>query len=116
MPAKNHGTTNQTLCRVNDCVVRLGVMPGEFHWHKHDNEDEFFLELQSRFLINLGNETVTLNPHQAYTVPRGERHRPRAPERTAVLMVEGKSVQPAGDQWKLALKRHLWKNCIFSGS
>ncbi len=89
---------NQTLCQVNDCVVRLGIMQGEFHWHKHDDEDEFFLVLQGQFIIEMENETVTLNPHQAYTVPRGVLHCPRAPQRTAVLMVEGKGVAPTGDQ------------------
>jgi len=34
---------NQTLCKVNDSVVRLGVVQGEYHWHKHDEDDEFFM-------------------------------------------------------------------------
>jgi mannose-6-phosphate isomerase-like protein (cupin superfamily) len=88
---------NQTLCQVNDCVVRLGVMQGEFHWHKHDEEDEFFFVLQGRFLIDLENETITLEPHQGYTIPRGVVHRTRAPARTAILMVEEGSVKPTGD-------------------
>jgi mannose-6-phosphate isomerase-like protein (cupin superfamily) len=80
---------NQTLCQVNDCVVRLGV--------KHDEEDEFFFVLPGRFLIDLENETMTLEPHQGYTIPRGVVHRTRAPARTAILMVEGGSVKPTGD-------------------
>jgi mannose-6-phosphate isomerase-like protein (cupin superfamily) len=88
---------NQTLCQVNDCVVRLGVMQGEFHWHKHDEEDEFFFVLQGKFLIDLEGETITLEPHQGYTIPRGVVHRTRAPERTVILMMEGSSVQPTGD-------------------
>jgi mannose-6-phosphate isomerase-like protein (cupin superfamily) len=87
---------NQTLCWVNDCVIRLGVMQGEFHWHKHDEEDEFFFVLEGRFLIDLEGETITLGPHQGYTVPKGVVHRTRAPERTAILMVERSSVQPTG--------------------
>jgi mannose-6-phosphate isomerase-like protein (cupin superfamily) len=89
---------NQTLCQVNDCVVRLGVMQGEFHWHKHEEEDEFFFVLQGKFLIDLEeNKTITLEPHQGYAVPRGVVHRTRAPERSAVLMVEKGSVKPTGD-------------------
>ena len=88
---------NQTLCRVNDCVVRLGVMQGEFHWHKHDEEDEFFFVLQGKFLIDIENETIELGPHQGFTVPKGVAHRTRAPVRTAILMVEGSGVQPTGD-------------------
>ena len=88
---------NQTLCRVNDCVVRLGVLQGEFHWHKHDEEDEFFFVLQGRLLIDVEGKTIPLEPHQGYTVPRGVVHRTRAPERTAVLMIEEGSVKPTGD-------------------
>lgn len=88
---------NQTLCRVNDCVIRLGVMQGEFHWHKHDEEDEFFFLLQGRFLIDLEDRTVTLEPHQGFAVPKGVVHRTRAPERSAILMVERGSVTPTGD-------------------
>ncbi len=89
---------NQTLCQVNDCVVRLGVMQGEFHWHKHDEEDEFFFVLQGEFLIDLeGNQTITLEPHQGYAIPRGVLHRTRAPERSAILMVEKSSVKPTGN-------------------
>ena len=88
---------NQTLCQVNDCVVRLGIVQGEFHWHKHDNEDEFFLTLQGKLLLDLESETIELLPHQGYTVPKGVVHRTRAPEKTVILMVEGSGVKPAGD-------------------
>ncbi len=89
---------NQTLCRVNDCVVRLGVMQGEFHWHQHDKEDEFFFLLEGEFLIDYDQSTVTLKPHQGFTVPKGVRHRTRAPVRSAVIMIEGSSVMPTGDR------------------
>ena len=89
---------NQTLTAVNDCVVRLGVLHGEFHWHKHKAEDEFFFVLQGRFLIDLEDgRTVVLEPQQGFMVPRGIVHRTRAPERTVILMMEGASVQPTGD-------------------
>jgi len=88
---------NQTLCQVNDCVIRLGIMQGEFHWHKHDEEDEFFFVLQGKFLIDLEeNKTITLEPHQGYAIPRGVVHRTRAPERSTILMVEKSSVKPTG--------------------
>lgn len=88
---------NQTLCRVNDSVVRLGVMEGEYHWHKHDALDEFFLVLEGEFVIDLEDRTVTLSPRQGFVVPRGVRHRPRAPRRTVILMVEGAGIEPTGD-------------------
>ena len=90
---------NQTLTTVNKSVVRLGIIEGDFHWHKHDGEDEFFLVLEGQLLIDIeGEETVTLDPHQGYTVPRGVVHRTRAPAgRTAILMVEAAGVSPTGD-------------------
>jgi mannose-6-phosphate isomerase-like protein (cupin superfamily) len=89
---------NQTLTTVNDSVVRLGIIEGDFHWHKHDAEDEFFLVLEGQLLIDLEDrETVTLNPHQGYTIPRGVMHRTRAPVKTAIVMVEPAGVDPTGD-------------------
>jgi mannose-6-phosphate isomerase-like protein (cupin superfamily) len=89
---------NETLTRVNDAVVRLGVIEGDFHWHKHDDEDEFFLVLEGQLLIDLEDrDTVTLDVHQAYTVPKGVVHRTRAPRRTSILMVEAADVRPTGD-------------------
>lgn len=88
---------NQTLCRVNETVVRLGVVQGEFHWHKHDKEDEFFYVVEGRFVIDLEDRTVELLPRQGLTVPKGVMHRTRAPERTVILMVEGAGVLPTGD-------------------
>jgi mannose-6-phosphate isomerase-like protein (cupin superfamily) len=106
---------NQTLCRVNDSVVRLGVVQGEYHWHKHDHLDEFFYVVDGRFLIDIesgggdsgegrggreGREarTVELTPQQGFVVPKGVVHRTRAPERAVILMVEGADIVPTGDE------------------
>lgn len=88
---------NQTLTKVNDSVVRLGVMQGEYHWHKHDDEDEFFYVVDGHFIIELEGRTVELKPRQGFTVPKGVMHRPRAPVRTVILMVEGAGIIPTGD-------------------
>lgn len=90
--------TNVSLVKVDDSVVRMGVVEGEFHWHRHSREDEFFLVMEGRLLIDLeGEDTVELDPWQAYTVPKGRLHRTRAPVRTVILMVERAGVQPRGD-------------------
>jgi len=88
---------NQTLCRVNDSVVRLGVMQGEYHWHKHDDLDEFFFVLDGHFLIDLEDRTIDLGPRQGFVVPKTVVHRTRAPERAVILMVEGVGIVPTGD-------------------
>jgi mannose-6-phosphate isomerase-like protein (cupin superfamily) len=101
VPALVDGCTdqwyNQTLCRVNDSIVRLGVVRGEYHWHKHDAEDEFFYVVDGRLLIDLEGQTVELSPGHAFVVPKGVVHRTRAPERTVMLMVEKATVVPTGD-------------------
>jgi mannose-6-phosphate isomerase-like protein (cupin superfamily) len=90
---------NQTLCQVNDSVVRLGILHGEYHWHKHDKEDEFFFTLDGKLIIDLeGSESVELNQHQGYLVPKGVVHKTRAPEKTVVLMIETAGIVPTGDE------------------
>jgi mannose-6-phosphate isomerase-like protein (cupin superfamily) len=88
---------NQTLCQVNGSVVRLGVLQGEYHWHKHDKEDEFFYVVDGLFIIDLEDRSVELSPRQGFVVPRGVTHRTRAPERTIILMVESAGIIPTGD-------------------
>lgn len=89
---------NQTLTVVNDSVVRLGVVEGEFHWHKHDNEDEFFLVLEGELEIDVEeHETIVLLPGQGVTIPKGVVHRPRAAKRTVMVMVEPGTIAPTGD-------------------
>src|SRR3954465_4693177 len=89
---------NQTLTTVNDSVVRLGVLDGEFHWHKHDDEDEFFLVLEGRLTIEVeGSDPIVLGVHDGATIPRGVMHKPCAHGRTVVLMVEPGGVVPTGD-------------------
>ena len=95
--ACTHPWWNQTLCKVNESVVRLGVVCGEYHWHKHDDVDEFFYVVSGRFLIDVDRRTVDLAPGQGFVVPKGILHRPRAPQRTVILMVDGAGIVPTGD-------------------
>lgn len=87
---------NQTLSQVNESVVRIGIVEGEYHWHKHDNEDEFFFVLEGRLLIDLEGKTMELNPGQSVTITKGVMHRPRAPQKTVMLMVETNTIVPTG--------------------
>ncbi|MGO9436880.1 MAG: cupin domain-containing protein [Terracidiphilus sp.] len=88
---------NQTLCQVNGSVVRLGVLEGEYHWHKHDEDDEFFYTVDGALLIDLESRTVELKPGQGFVVSRGVVHRTRAPKRSVVLMVENAGIIPTGN-------------------
>lgn len=95
--ACTHPWYNQTLTKVNDSVVRLGVMQGEYHWHKHDNDDEFFYVVEGLFIVDLEDRSVELKPCQGLTVPKGVLHRTRAPQRSIILMVENAGIIPTGD-------------------
>src|SRR6476661_6121728 len=88
---------NQTLCKVNDSVVRLGIIEGEYHWHSHTDLDEFFYVVEGLLLIDLEDRVVELKPRQGFVVSRGVRHRTRAPQRTVILMVEREDIIPTGD-------------------
>jgi mannose-6-phosphate isomerase-like protein (cupin superfamily) len=101
VPALVHACTdrwyNQTRCRVNDAVVRLGEVQGEYHWHKHEADDEFFYVVSGRFWIDLEDRVIELGPGQGVVVPKGVVHRPRSPERSVILMVETAGIVPTGD-------------------
>jgi mannose-6-phosphate isomerase-like protein (cupin superfamily) len=88
---------NQTLCQVNESVVRLGVVEGEYHWHQHDADDEFFYVVEGKLWIDLEERSVELPPRHGFVVPRGVLHRTRAPQRTVILMVENKGIIPTGN-------------------
>lgn len=92
-----HKWYNQTLCKVNDSVVRLGVVQGEYHWHKHDDDDEFFYVVEGTLHIDLQERTVSLTARQGFVVPRGTVHRTRATDRTVMLMVENAGIIPTGN-------------------
>lgn len=90
---------NQTLCQVNESVVRLGILHGEYHWHKHDKEDEFFFTLEGMLIVDIeGADSVELHPQQGYVVPKGVVHRTRAAEKTIVLMIETAGIVPTGEE------------------
>ena len=95
--ANNYKWFNQTLCKVNDSVVRVGIIEGEYHWHRHDNDDEFFYVVDGKLLIDLEGRTVELTPGQGFVVPKAIVHRTRAPQRTMILMVENAGIIPTGN-------------------
>lgn len=91
-----HVWLNQTLTQVNDSVVRLGIIEGSYHWHKHEYEDEFFYVVEGTLFIDLEDKTLELNPNQGVTISKNVMHRTRAPQKVVMLMVEAKDIVPAG--------------------
>ena len=89
---------NQTLTKVNDSVVRVGIVEGNYHWHKHENEDEFFFVISGKLYIDLEDKTIELNPNDGTTISKGVMHRPKAPKKTVMLMVETDTIDPLGEE------------------
>ena len=94
--ACTHRWYNETLCTVNDSFVRMAVVEGEYHWHKHDTDDEFFYVLEGHLSIDLEGRAIELDPRQGVVIPKGTLHRPRAATRTVMLMMETSSIVPTG--------------------
>ncbi len=93
-----HQWYNQTLCKVNDSVVRMAVVQGEYHWHKHDNDDEFFYIIEGHLSIDVeGRDTIELGPRQGVVIPKGVVHKTRSAVRTVMLMMENAGIIPTGD-------------------
>lgn len=88
---------NQTLTQVNESVIRLGIIEGEYHWHRHEFEDEFFFVLEGTLYIDLEDRTIELNPNQGTTISKNVMHRTRAPKKVVMLMAETKHIIPTGD-------------------
>jgi len=88
---------NQTLTKINDSVARIGIVEGEYHWHKHEEDDEFFFVLSGKLYIDLEDRTIELNPNQGVTISKNVMHRPRSPQKTVMLMVETASIDPIGN-------------------
>lgn len=88
---------NQTLTKINDSVARIGIVEGEYHWHKHEEDDEFFFVLSGKLYIDLEDKTIELNQNQGVTISKNVMHRPRAPQKTVMLMVETASIDPIGN-------------------
>ncbi len=93
-----HKWYNETLTQVNESVVRIGIVEGEYHWHKHENDDEFFFILEGKLIIDMEGRSIELGPNQGVTITKGMMHRPRAPIRTVMLMVETSGIVPTGDK------------------
>lgn len=80
---------NFIVSEVNDHSLRIAVINGEFHWHKHEDCDELFYVLEGELFIDFeNNETISLKPGDMFTVPANTMHRTRSKERTVNLCFE----------------------------
>jgi mannose-6-phosphate isomerase-like protein (cupin superfamily) len=86
------------VARINDQVVRMALLEGEYHWHKHKNEDELFYVIKGKIIIQLKDEpNITLSEGQMAVVPKGVEHCPKSLEPSYVLMFEPFVLKSKGD-------------------
>ncbi len=93
----NEFWTPKIVGELNGQYVKLAKAQGEFVWHKHDSEDEFFLVVKGSFTIRLREGDIHLNEGEFYIVPKGIEHQPVAAEEAHVLVFEPKSTKHTGD-------------------
>ena len=96
---------------LNDSYIKLAKVQGEFVWHTHENEDEFFLVVKGRLLIRLRDRDVVLNEGEFFVVPRGVEHMPVAEEEVHILLLEPKGTRHTGaeeNERTVALEAQQW--------
>lgn len=87
----------KNIGELNGQVVKIARIKGEFIWHTHENEDEFFLVVKGRMLIKLRDRDVPLEEGEFFIVPRGVKHKPVAEEEAHILMFEPQGTLNTGD-------------------
>ena len=81
----------------NGQAVKLVKAQGEFPWHTHLQEDEFFLVHKGRFRVEFQDHIVEMGPGDCVLVPRGVEHRTCADEEAEVLIFEPLGVVNTGE-------------------
>jgi mannose-6-phosphate isomerase-like protein (cupin superfamily) len=96
----------RTVSLFNGHDVMVAKLRGEYHWHVHDDTDDFFLVLKGCLEIDLEDGSmVTLHPGQLYVVPKGVRHRPRARDEAHIVLIEPTGTPNSGDPVTAAPRR-----------
>ena len=87
----------RTIATYNGNDIMVAKLLGPFHWHKHDDTDDFFLVIKGTLDIELRDRIVTLKPGELFVVPRGVEHRPVAREEVHILLIEPTGTPNSGD-------------------
>lgn len=87
----------RVIGRVNDQYVKVAKVRGQLAWHKHDSEDEMFLVVYGRLILQFEDKEVVLNPGDFYVVPKGTMHNPVAEEECGIVLIETVTTRHTGD-------------------
>jgi mannose-6-phosphate isomerase-like protein (cupin superfamily) len=95
----------RTVGLFNGHDLMVAKLKGSYHWHKHEDTDDFFLVLQGRLTIKLRDGDVHLGPGEMYVVPRGVEHCPVADDEAHILLIEPTGTPNSGDAATAAPRR-----------
>ncbi len=87
----------KVIAALNGQEIKLAKVKGEFPWHHHENEDEFFLVWKGTFRVEFRDRVVELKPGECVVVPRGVEHRTCADEEAEILLFEPSGVLNTGN-------------------
>ena len=94
---------------LNGQSIKLAKTKGEFVWHKHDDEDEFFLVISGTLTIKLREKEIQLDPGEFFIVPRGIEHKPVSEKEAHVLVFEPKKTKHTGNvESEITVKKFDW--------
>jgi mannose-6-phosphate isomerase-like protein (cupin superfamily) len=82
---------------LDDAYIKVAKTKGVLAWHSHEQEDELFLVLKGRFVIEMETQTVVLNEGEMFIVPKGVRHNPIAEEECLIMLIEKKTTLHTGN-------------------
>jgi mannose-6-phosphate isomerase-like protein (cupin superfamily) len=95
----------RTVGQFNGHDLMVVKVQGEFHWHKHDDTDDFFLVLEGELTIRLRDGDVHVGPGEVFVVPKGMEHCPVAERETHILLIEPTGTPNSGDPATAAPRR-----------
>ncbi|MBP6510214.1 MAG: cupin domain-containing protein [Candidatus Kapabacteria bacterium] len=85
------------IAEVDDVYIKVAKVKGDFVWHQHDDEDEYFYVLRGTFVIQLEGYVFTLSAGESVVIPKGTRHCPRADEECLLMVIERKTTLHTGN-------------------
>ena len=86
----------RVVAQVNDQLIKVAKVKGDFVWHDHEHEDEMFLVLKGQLHLEMEDREVVLKPMDVFVVPKGVRHRPHCAEETWIVLFEPRATAHTG--------------------
>lgn len=87
----------KVIAALNGQEIKIIKVKGEFPWHHHLKEDEFFLVHKGRFRVEFRDHVLSMRPGDCVVVPHGVEHRTCADDGAEVICFEPAGVKNTGN-------------------